>query len=316
MENLTSDSFGMKGGVFMSIFSVIFRVLCHLADITKERKKRVSKEIIFLEDIVYGPNKNINVLDIYLPKNYIGKIPVFLSVHGGGWVYGDRSVSHPYCQYVCERGFAVINFSYHLAPKYHFPKPIEDLNYVVKFILENKDVYNLDVNHVFLVGESAGAHIAMMYANICTNKEYAKEFDFKVPEGFKPKAIVSNCGALNAKLAFKKHDLISWFMKNLLCDFYGKKKLSDEEIKRMDPMANITEEFPFAILTTGKGDILNRHSKTLDMKLSLMKKKYSFREFGKTISKSGHVFHLNIKNKYAKLCNDFETSYLKQLVEA
>lgn len=299
----------------MSFFSSVFKGICKLADMYKERKKKISSDIILYEDIIYGPDKDINVLDIYLPKNYLGKIPVFISIHGGGFVYGDRTVSHPYCEYVCQRGFAVVNFSYHLAPKYHFPKPVEDLNYVVKYILENKDKYNLDTDNVFFQGESAGAHIAMVYANICTNKEYSKEFDFKVPEGFSLKAVCLNCGVVNAKLAFQSHDFISWFMKHLLCDFYGKKSLTKNEIKKIDPMENITKEFPFAIITTGKGDILNKQVKSLDLKLKSMEKNYHFREYGKTKAKSGHIFHLDIKNKYAKLCNSFETSCLKSLIE-
>ena len=287
----------------MSVFSSFFNILCRVADMYKERKKKISKDIYFYEDIVYGPNPKINVLDIYIPKNVSGYIPVFLSIHGGGFVYGDRSVSHPYCEYVCQRGFAVINFSYHLAPKYHFPKPIEDLNYVVKFILENKDRYKFDTSNIFFQGESAGAHIAMVYANICTNKEYSKQFDFMVPEGFCPKAVCLNCGVVNAKLALEGHDFISWFMKHLLCDYYGKKNLDNNDIKILDPMENITKEFPFAIITTGKGDILNKQVKSLDSKLKNMEKKYHFREYGKTKVNSGHVFHLNIKNKYAKLCN-------------
>ncbi|RIA64104.1 acetyl esterase/lipase [Anaeroplasma bactoclasticum] len=298
----------------MSIFSSIFKGICVLADMYKERKKKISKNVILHEDIIYGPDKDIHQLDIYIPKNYSGKIPVFLSVHGGGWVYGDRSVSHPYCQYVCEKGFAVINFNYHLAPKYHFPKPIEDLNYVVDYVLKHKEEYNFDIDNIFLVGESAGAHIAMIYTNICTNEDYAKEFDFKVPEGFSPRALVMNCGMVNAKLAFCNHDLISWFTRHLLCDFYGKKMLEEKEIKRIDPMDNISKNFPHAVFTTGKGDILNYQAKSLEKRLTELNMKHTFKEYGKSGINTPHVFHLSIKNKYAKMCNDFQTSYLKSLI--
>ena len=44
------------------------------------------------DDIQYGPDPVENKLDVYRPKNTQGKIPVIVSVHGGGWVYGDKEL--------------------------------------------------------------------------------------------------------------------------------------------------------------------------------------------------------------------------------
>ena len=49
----------------------------------------------------------------------------------------------------------------------------------------------------FAVGDSAGGQILSLYADICTNAEYAKEYDFQVPEGLKIKAVALNCGQYN-----------------------------------------------------------------------------------------------------------------------
>ena len=79
---------------------------------------------------------------------------------------------------IAQRGFAVVNFTYRLAPEYQFPAPMEDTNSVFAWILDNKDKYGMDVANLFAVGDSAGGQILSLYADICTNAEYAKEYDF------------------------------------------------------------------------------------------------------------------------------------------
>lgn len=51
-----------------------------------------------------------------------------------------------------------------------------------------------------MVGDSAGGNTLALYAAICTNPEYAKNFVFKVPDHFKPKAIALNCGTYDQEM--------------------------------------------------------------------------------------------------------------------
>lgn len=87
----------------------------------------------------------MQVLDVYRPKDTEGNLPVIVSVHGGGWVYGDKELYQYYCMSIAQRGFAVVNFTYRLAPEYQFPAPMEDTNSVFAWILDNKDKYGMDV---------------------------------------------------------------------------------------------------------------------------------------------------------------------------
>lgn len=154
-------------------------------------------DVIRYKDIAYGKDSAMQVLDVYRPKDTEGNLPVIVSVHGGGWVYGDKELYQYYCMSIAQRGFAVVNFTYRLAPEYQFPAPMEDTNSVFAWILDNKDKYGMDVANLFAVGDSAGGQILSLYADICTNAEYAKEYDFQVPEGLKIKAVALNCGQYN-----------------------------------------------------------------------------------------------------------------------
>lgn len=78
-----------------------------------------------VEDISYGPHK-MNVLDVYIPQSAETKLPVNVSVHGGGWVYGDKELYSHYCMSLAQRGFVVVNFTYRLSPESKFPCHLED----------------------------------------------------------------------------------------------------------------------------------------------------------------------------------------------
>ena len=82
---------------------------------------KTPENIVRYDDIIYGTESKWQKLDVYRQKDATGKLPVIVSVHGGGWVYGDKERYQFYCMDLAERGFAVVNFSYRLAPEYKFP---------------------------------------------------------------------------------------------------------------------------------------------------------------------------------------------------
>ena len=49
-------------------------------------------DVIRYKDIAYGKDSAMQVLDVYRPKDTEGNLPVIVSVHGGGWVYGDKEL--------------------------------------------------------------------------------------------------------------------------------------------------------------------------------------------------------------------------------
>ena len=103
---------------------------------------------------------------------------MIVSVHGGGWVYGDKERYQFYCMSLAQRGFAVVNFTYRLAPEFQYPPPapLEDTNLVFGWILRHADQYGLDTNRLFAVGDSAGGNILGLYAAFSTNPAYAARF--------------------------------------------------------------------------------------------------------------------------------------------
>jgi len=113
-----------------------------------------------VDDIKYGPARE-NVLDVYYPKNGNEPYPVIISVHGGGWVYGDKERYQYYCMDLAKRGFAVVNFTYRLAPESKYPAQMEDVVSVFEWVFEKAGEYKFDLGNLFAVGDSAGARLAV-----------------------------------------------------------------------------------------------------------------------------------------------------------
>ena len=266
------------------------------------------EDIVRYDDIVYGADPKWQVLDVYRPKAAEGeKLPVIVSVHGGGWVYGDKERYQYYCMNLAQRGFAVVNFTYRLAPENKYPSSIEDTNAVFTWVISHGEEYGFDLEHIFGVGDSAGAHNLGLYSGICTNPEYAAEYDFKVPEGFAPTAIALNCGAYVIEL---EGDLTDQLTKDLMADFLPEKGTA-KELELINVTKHVTEKYPPTFFMTCTGDFLKNMAPLLATKLAEKDVPFVYRYYGDSEHELGHVFHCNMKSEDARLCNDEECSFFK-----
>ena len=264
------------------------------------------------DDIQYGPDPVQNKLDVYRPKNAEGKIPVIVSVHGGGWVYGDKELYQFYGMTLAQRGFAVVNFTYRLAPEAKFPASLEDTNNVISWMYENQEEYGLDMDHVFMVGDSAGGHLCGLYSAICTNPEYAVNYTFKVPNGFIPQAVALNCGAYNplseVGVLGDEQD------QELMGDFLPEKG-SAKERALINVTDHVTEKFPPVYLMTCVGDFCRPQAPLLETVLKKNGVYYEFKTYGTEENPLYHVFHLTMQEPEGQKCNDEECDFFRKMMK-
>ena len=287
----------------MSIASIMMRKTAKKSDDARDAGLTTPKDIERFDDIVYGENEEWNVLDVYRPKAEMSRnLPGIVSVHGGGWVYGDKERYQYYCMNLAQRGFAVVNFTYRLAPEYKFPAPLEDTNAVMEWIYENAPDYGLDVEHIYMLGDSAGANILALYTAICTNPSYAANFNFHVPGGFVPKAIALNCGS------YVQTD--NMMTKALMADYLPKKG-TEEELKLNNPLYYITEKYPPVYVMTSNGDFLKEQAPLMVEALKEKGIPHVMKCYGDEKTELSHVFHCNIKLPEANVCNDEECEFFK-----
>lgn len=128
----------------MSLYGLGLRASFKISDTIRDRGLQAPKDIVRFDNLPYGTDPRWQTLDVYRPKNAGDTaLPVIVSVHGGGWVYGDKNLYQYYCMSLAQHGFAVVNFSYRLAPRHKFPAALQDTDAVFHWVMAHAVDYHL-----------------------------------------------------------------------------------------------------------------------------------------------------------------------------
>ncbi len=101
-------------------------------------------------------------LDVHRPPRDHGDAPVVVFFYGGSWQSGRREDYRFVAQSLAKQGLLVVVPDYRKFPQARFPTFIEDGACAVAWTKQHAAGYGGDPNRIFLVGHSAGAHIAAM----------------------------------------------------------------------------------------------------------------------------------------------------------
>ncbi|WP_427814720.1 alpha/beta hydrolase (plasmid) [Enterococcus sp. 22-H-5-01] len=243
-------------------------------------------------------NDKKQVLDIYTP-DILGKYPVVVHVHGGGWTLGDKDDNSGYCAYIASKGYVSVGVNYTLAPKAPHPTQERIVCDAFRWIAQNIETYGGDPDRIFLSGDSGGAHLVSTVANVCTNPVAADIYDVEPPlESTHISGMILFYGAYDF-LSAKYADFP--FIKVSYESFLG--TLDDQKdyqrMKRASPIYYVTKDFPRSILLSGAIDGLHA-SQTLKFAEKLQEKNVSTTEvfFDKTRKDAVHGFMVD----YSRAC--------------
>ena len=149
-------------------------------------------------NVPYGASVNFNGtmdslhMDIYTPKclgiNQVSSWPLMVIIHGGAFIEGSKNDAsvQDYCKDFARRGYVTASISYRLGfisddnlwtcnyPNYSCIfagdsaewiranyRGIQDAKGAIRYLVNRHQQLSIDTNNVFLVGESAGAFIAL-----------------------------------------------------------------------------------------------------------------------------------------------------------
>ncbi|PNY03198.1 isoprenylcysteine alpha-carbonyl methylesterase ICME-like protein, partial [Trifolium pratense] len=126
--------------------------------------------------VVYGDQPR-NRLDLYLPADVSKPKPVLVFVTGGAWIIGPYNstsvsllslpISAVYKAWgsllgfqLAERGIIVACIDYRNFPQGTISDMVNDTCQGISFVINNIASYGGDPNRIYLMGQSAGAHIS------------------------------------------------------------------------------------------------------------------------------------------------------------
>jgi acetyl esterase/lipase len=106
--------------------------------------------------------------EFYWPTNYLTRsnIPVYIHIHGGGWVGGAMADATNIATAVAKKGFIVFNIEYTI--KSPSPSPGDVLAFV-NYIKVRLLPYHGDPAKISIGGTSAGAHLALVQSTRAEN---------------------------------------------------------------------------------------------------------------------------------------------------
>ena len=119
-------------------------------------------DVKIIRDIEYAQHQGISLkLDLYLPEQTKGRVPVIVFIHGGGWKNGSKE-SGKRGAWMVPHGFAIASISYRLTDVGQWPDQINDCYAAVRWVRKNAKQYGLDGKRIGCWGTSAGAHLAAL----------------------------------------------------------------------------------------------------------------------------------------------------------
>ena len=123
-------------------------------------------------------NSLLNSLDIYVPEGSgieTSSVPVMIMIHGGGWRGGDkanRNVTLHKVPYFISNNWIFVSVNYRLSPEVKHPAHVQDVATAIAWVKENIPAYGGDADRIFIMGHSAGAHLAAL---VSTDERYLEE---------------------------------------------------------------------------------------------------------------------------------------------
>lgn len=251
------------------------------------------------------------------------KLPVVLNIHGGGFVYGDKSHRRSLCKRFASHGYFVFNINYRLCPQYQNPSSIRDCAKALNYLEQVAEKYNLDLSKVCITGDSAGAYYAthtVAAASDDTLRQALGCEEIRV----KPACLVSFCGVydLEASITLTKLPFrLVWDMGRCLLDddtFKLKKDFSNineyKLLKYVSPLHWVNERWCPSMLVmsekdmfcSGQGELLESKLKETGVKVSTFKSKKP---------SENHCFHMDMYKKISKDCFKQVFEFMDELLK-
>jgi acetyl esterase/lipase len=112
-------------------------------------------------DIAYGPLPRQR-LDVYRPCHAAPGADIVIFFYGGHWQSGQKGDYRFVAQALASRGFIAVLPDYRLYPDVTFPAFVQDGAQTVRWVHDHARQIGGDPHRIFLMGHSAGAHIAAL----------------------------------------------------------------------------------------------------------------------------------------------------------
>lgn len=164
----------------------------------KDNKKRFEQKnlqfsVDSLYDLNYMGDSILITIWIYIVRRIQSvNCPVLLVIHGGGYTQCEKFVNDAYSKVFAEKGYRVVNMNYSLQPEADFIEVMREIFAALHWIEANAQNYGFDCSRLFVTGDSAGGHYALLVAAIQKSVQLQEYYQIRpVDSGIR--GVVANC---------------------------------------------------------------------------------------------------------------------------
>ena len=130
--------------------------LCAVLHLAAFAKVKVEKNIGYSND----KNDSNRQLNVYYKKGVVNPQDVIIFIHGGSWSSGKKETYWWLGRNMARKGIVTVVINYGLAPENKYQQMAADCTEAVKWVKEHISEYGGNPNRIFLMGHSAGGHLA------------------------------------------------------------------------------------------------------------------------------------------------------------
>jgi len=128
---------------------------------------------IHVEDVEYIRHGDTPLLARLFRPRGSGPFPLILEAHGGAWCNGDRLSNTVVNEALARSGVVVAALDFRMPPVAPYPASLADINYAIRWAKSRAAEWGSRAGRVGLLGNSSGAHQAMLCAMRPRDARYA-----------------------------------------------------------------------------------------------------------------------------------------------
>jgi acetyl esterase/lipase len=285
----------------VSLTAYLFFVAGTLA---QQPNTKLPEGIKALTDLEYVPGGHERQkLDLYLPVDAKGPLPVVVWIHGGAWKQGskDRCPAVP----LATKGYAVASINYRLSQHAPFPAQIEDCKAAIRWLRAKAKNYQLDPEHIGVWGASAGGHLVALLGTTAGLKELEGNGG-NLDQSSKVQAVVYWFGASDLRIIPERDTTAQSAIGQLLG---GSLKDKKELAALASPVTHVTKDAAPFLIMHGDKDILVAFSQSELLEAAL--KKAGAEAMLIKVEGAGHGGPQFLNDENKKRIEDFLERHLK-----
>lgn len=269
---------------------LIFAAVLLLADSHAQQRTSVLPAQKLM-DLSYGSFTS-SKMDVFLPAGRNKHTPFVIILHGGAWTLGHRDWGMRTQDSLAAHGIASANIDYRYADDSttHYKDLLKDIDSVIIYCQAHADEWHTRNTNFIMNGESAGAHLALLYGYTTSNSIAA---------------IIAECAPTNVA----DTSLLNYFSKDANAIRAISKMVGAQYIPSQVPGAAFFDASPVyhvknipTLFFHGTGDLTVPYTQALQLEAALKSKGYTHQFV--SMPGAGHDVGFNTPEGRMKIYNE------------